>query len=306
MGKKFKLFTVSMLVLTSSALFAGGEIKNAVKSNAYGLANSAFSYGNSAIESWARNNITSLRLIELETKVRDSSKPHFRILSVFELTDNEYNAILSQLSFSTFDNRETINAGLVYRQFNADRTMMYGANMFFDQQLHTGHQRVGIGIELKSSVYDFNLNFYDATSSIHHVDGVPEVAAGGYDAEIGMVVPYVPWAKVYYKAYQWNNETLNIKNGENLSLYMEPTSRFSLEAGIQNDNTVSSKKTFVKLNYIICCADEKSRPSMFSVSTQAYNYVPLDNKRMYEKVRRENNIIVVRGGGGISVTASGF
>ena len=45
---------------------------------------------------------------------------------------------------------------------------------------------------------------------------------------------------------------------------------------------------------------------MFSVSTQAYNYVPLDNKRMYEKVRRENNIIVVRGGGGISVTASGF
>ena len=183
---------------------------------------------------------------------------------------------------------------------------MYGANMFFDQQLHTGHQRVGIGIELKSSVYDFNLNFYDATSSIHHVDGVPEVAAGGYDAEIGMVLPYVPWAKIYYKAYQWNNETLNIKNGENLSLYMEPTSRFSLETGIQNDSTVSSKKTFVKLNYIICCADEKSRPSMFSVSTQAFNYVPLDNKRMYEKVRRENNIVVVRGGGGISVTASGF
>ena len=306
MGRKFKLFTVSMLMLTSNTLFAGGEIKSAVKSNAYGLANSAFSYGNSAIESWAKNNIASLRLIELETKVRDSSKPHFRILSVFELTDNEYNAILSQLSFSTFDNRETINAGLVYRQFNANRTMMYGANMFFDQQLHTGHQRVGIGIELKSSVYDFNLNFYDATSSIHHVDGVPEVAAGGYDAEIGMVLPYVPWAKIYYKAYQWNNETLNIKNGENLSLYMEPTSRFSLETGIQNDSTVSSKKTFVKLNYIICCADDKSRPSMFSVSTQAFNYVPLDNKRMYEKVRRENNIVVVRGGGGISVTASGF
>ena len=58
-----------------------------------------------------------------------------------------------------------------------------------------------------------------------------------------------------------------------------------LETGIQNDSTVSSKKTFVKLNYIICCADEKSRPSMFSVSTQAFNYVPLDNKRMYEKVR---------------------
>ena len=62
MGKKFKLFTVSMLVLTSSALFAGGEIKNAVKSNAYGLANSAFSYGNSAIESWARNNLSLIHI----------------------------------------------------------------------------------------------------------------------------------------------------------------------------------------------------------------------------------------------------
>ena len=306
MGNKFTLTILLIMSASSAVLAGGGDIKSAVESKAHNVANQAFSYGNSAIESWARNNITSLRLIELETKVRDSSKPHFRILSVFELSDNEDNAILSQLSFSTFDNRETINAGLVYRQFNVDRTMMYGANMFFDQQLHTGHQRVGIGIELKSSVYDFNLNFYDATSSIHHVDGVPEVAAGGYDAEIGMVLPYVPWAKIYYKAYQWNNETLNIKNGENLSLYMEPTSRFSLEAGIQNDSTVSSKKTFVKLNYIICCADEKSRPSMFSVSTQAFNYVPLDNKRMYEKVRRENNIIVVRGGGGISVTASGF
>ena len=306
MGDKFKLLAVSILMLMSSTLFAGGEIKSTVKSNAYGLANNAFSYGSSAIESWAKNNITSLRLIELETKVRDSAKPHFRILSVFELTDNEYDAILSQLSFSTFNDRETINAGLVYRKFNTSKTLMYGANMFFDQQLHTGHQRLGLGLEFKSSVYDFNLNFYDARSSIHHVDGVPEVVASGYDAEIGMVVPYVPWAKIYYKAYQWNNETLNIKNGENLSIYMEPTSRVSLEAGLQNDNTVSSKKTFVKLNYIICCADEKSRPSMFSVSTQAFNYTPLDNKRMYEKVRRENNIVVVRGGGGISVTASGF
>ena len=295
-----------LLLVVNTATAGGSDVKSAIESSAYNVANQAFMYGNSAIESWARDNISSLRLIELETKIRDSSKPTFRLLSVFELTGNNHNALLSQISFSTFDDRETFNAGVIYRTFNTSKTVLYGTNFFFDQQLRTGHQRFGVGLEIKSSAYDFNLNFYDASSQIHHVEGVPEVAAGGYDAEIGMPVPYLPWAKLYYKAYQWNNETLDIKNGENLSLYMEPTSRFSLETGIQNDSTVSSKKTFVKLNYIICCADEKSRPSMFSASTQAFNYAPLDNKRMYEKVRRENNIIVVRGGGGISVTASGF
>ena len=293
------------VLIMSSSLYAG-EASKAVDQIKNSAINQAFSYGDSAIESWARDNLTSLRLIEIETRSREDSKPTFRAISLFEIGGNDFNKILSQISYSTFDDDETLNAGLVYRMMNSDMTVIYGLNIFYDHQFNTGHARTGLGFEMKSSVYDVNINFYEAQTELHHVDGAPEVAAGGYDAEIGMQVPYLPWAKLYYKAYQWNNETLDIKNGENLSLYMEPTSRFSLEAGLQNDNTVSSKKTFIKLNYIICCADEKSRPSMFSVSTQAFNYVPLDNNRMYEKVRRENNIIVVRGGGGISVTASGF
>ena len=41
-----------------------------------------------------------------------------------------------------------------------------------------------------------NINLYEAMSEIHHVNGAPEVAAGGYDAEVGAQVPYLPWAKV--------------------------------------------------------------------------------------------------------------
>ena len=283
-----------------------GQLESAVQNKMKDTANRAFSYGDDLFETWARDNFSSLRLIEIETKVTDSAKPQMRLISLFEIFGDGYNAVLSQLSFSTFDDREIFNGGVVYRTFNNDKTLMYGTNLFYDQQLNTGHKRFSLGFELKSSVYDFNLNLYDASSSIHHVEAVPEVAAGGYDAEIGIVMPYLPWVKIYYKAYQWNNETLNIKNGENLSLYMEPTSRLSLEAGMNNNSTLSSKKTFVRLNYILCCADESTRPSMFNVSSKAFNYVPLEEKRMYEKVRRENNIIVVRGGGGISVTASGF
>jgi hypothetical protein len=121
-----------------------------------------------------------------------------------------------------------------------------------------------------------------------------------------MAMPYLPWAKLYYKTYQWSSETLDIKNGENLSIYMEPTSKFSIEAGRQNDSNTAGVKSYVKFNYIICCGDENSRPSLFTVSSKAFNYAPLDNRRMYEKVRRENNIIVLRGGGGVDVTASGY
>ena len=302
-----KLLQIIVLLFIANNSYAGGSaVKSALESNAYGIANQAFTYGNSAIESWAKDNMSSLRLIELETKVRDNARPHLRLLSVFELTGNKHNALLSQISFSTFDDRETFNAGLVYRSFNTAKTVLYGTNIFFDQQLHAGHQRFGIGFEIKSSVYDFNVNFYDSLSKIHHIDGVPEIAAGGYDAEIGMTMPFVPWAKLYYKAYQWNSETLDIKDGQNLSIYMEPTSRLSIEAGVQDDNSITSKKSYIKLNYILCCADEKNRPSLFTVSSKPFNYAPLDHKRMYEKVRRENNIIVVKGGGEIAVTASGF
>jgi hypothetical protein len=47
-------------------------------------------------------------------------------------------------------------------------------------------------------------------------------------------------------------------------------------------------------------------PNIFTVSNNAYNFSKIDSDRMYEKVRRENNIIIVKGGGAIAITASGF
>jgi len=86
---------------------------------------------------------------------------------------------------------------------------------------------------------------------------------------------------------------------------MEPTPRLSVEVGMQDDDNMSSN-TFLKLNYILCCNDRRIGSPIFTVSSNAYNYGKIDSQRMYEKVRRENNIITVRGGGEFVVTASGF
>ena len=292
-------------IIISSSLNAG-EASKAINQMKDSAINQAFSYGDSAVESWARDNLTSLRLIEIETRSREDSKPTFRAITLFELTGNEYNKILSQISYSTFNDRETLNTGLVYRTLNQDMTRMYGINIFYDHEFNHGHARTGLGFEMKSSVYDVNINFYEAMTERHHVEGAPEVAAGGYDAEIGALLPYLPWAKLYYKTYQWNNITQNIRHGQTVSLYMEPTSRLSVEAGMQDDSTTNSHNAFLKLNYVVCCNERKMGPSIFTVSKNAYSFGRINPDRMYEKVRRENNIVTVRGGGGITVQASGF
>ncbi len=294
----------TLLLLVSSVVVAGG-VKDAVNQVKNSAMQKAYAYGDTAIESWARDNLSSLRLIEVETRSRADSKPTFRAITLFELTGNDFDKILSQISYSTFNDRETINTGLIYRSMNQSMTHIYGINIFYDHEFNTGHARTGLGFEMKSSVYDVNINFYEDLSDIHHVDGVPEVVASGYDAEIGAQVPHLPWAKVYYKAYQWNSETLDIKDGQNISLYMEPTPRLSVEVGMQDDDNMSSN-TFLKLNYILCCNDRRIGSPIFTVSSNAYNYGKIDSQRMYEKVRRENNIITVRGGGEFVVTASGF
>ena len=305
-NKKSCIFGCALAFLLTSSISVAGGVKDAVNQAKNSAMQQAFSYGDSAIESWARDNLSSLRLIEVETRSRADSKPTFRAISLFEITGNDFNKILSQLSYSTFDDDETMNAGLIYRMMNSDMTVIYGVNIFYDHQFNTGHARTGLGFEIKSSAYDVNINLYEAMTERHHDNGAPEVAAGGYDAEVGALLPYLPWAKLYYKRYQWNSETKNIRHGEAISVYMEPTSRLSVEAGMQDDSTTNSHNAFVKLNYTLCCNERKIGPSIFTVSQNAYTLGKINQDRMYEKVRRENNIVTVKGGGGISVTASGF
>ena len=87
---------------------------------------------------------------------------------------------------------------------------------------------------------------------------------------------------------------------------MEPTSRLSVEAGMQDDSTTNSHNAFLKLNYEVCCNEKKVGSRAFTVSKNAYTFGRINRDRIYEKVRRENNIITVSGGDGIIVQASGF
>ena len=75
-----------------------------------------------------------------------------------------------------------------------------------------------------------------------------------------------------------------------LSVQLQPTGRVSLEIGIHDDNTMSNDREFVKINYVLCCNNETTNQNFMFISPVAYSYQSVE-KRFYEKVRRENNMV---------------
>lgn len=273
-------------MFSASSVHSGGATDNAINS----AVNNAMPHVNSAIEDWAIRNVPQLKLIEVETRFRNYSKTDYRILGLLELQRSGNEAYLSQFSLSSFQSRETLNLGLVWRKLSSNNTLMYGGNVFYDREFNTDHSRIGFGLELKSSVYDLNFNLYEALSNKETVDGALEEAADGYDLEVAMYLPYLPWAKAYYKVYEWDSSIYDIKHGEVLSIQLQPTGRVSLEIGIHDDNTMSNDREFIKINYVLCCNNETTNQNFMFISPVAYSYQSVE-KRFYEKVRRENNMV---------------
>ena len=264
--------------------------------------NNVTGYVDTTIESWAKQNISNLRLIEVETRIRNYSKTDYRILGMTEFSGTSNEKYLSQFSFSSFDSTETINLGFVWRKLSDNETLMYGYNIFYDHEFNTNHSRVGFGLELKSSVYDVNFNMYRALTSKKSINDTTEEAADGHDLEVAMYMPYLPWAKIYYKGYRWNSSIYDIKHGEVLSLHLQPSGRFTLEMGIHDDSTMSNDREFVKLTYLVCCDNSSTNKNIVFMTKNAYSYKSVSD-RFYEKVRRENNI--VKGISGAAVVGRG-
>ena len=78
-------FTSALLALVMTTTVYAGEASKAVNQVKNSAINQAFSYGDSAVESWAKENLSSLRLIEIETRTREHSKPTSRAISLFEI-----------------------------------------------------------------------------------------------------------------------------------------------------------------------------------------------------------------------------
>ena len=146
-----------------------------------------------------------LKRIELSWDVSTEGKPLYDILTVQPLlqSDNLHHTIFTQARVAYGDDgRTTANVGLGYRNLTLDEKLILGVNSFFDYEFPYHHQRVGLGVEIKSSALELYSNYYNAVTDWRYADtGYIEKALDGYDVEIGTQLPYLPWAYLFAKKY---------------------------------------------------------------------------------------------------------
>ncbi len=254
--------------------------------------------------------------IEFEAEIQDDGKPYWSLLTVQPLYESEgkEQTVFTQLSQNRYEylgtDRDVTNIGLGYRQLLNDNTIMLGANTFFDWEWKRQHKRFGMGVEAKWSGLDFASNAYwgiGGATGRGLSGGTREEVLDGYDVELGLQVPYMPWARVYGKRYFWDS-VLNSEDikGWTASLEADVHQNLTVEAGWRDDN-FSDDEVFMKLSFNFGPGGgQANRPVALSssfIADQAWDMRDMSEHNL-DKVRRENRIIVERRSSGVVISRS--
>lgn len=281
---------------------SGGDAKS--------FADSARGFASQQAEDFLRDSIFShLDRTEFSLQV-GKGKPVFNILTVQPLyeSDDLADTAFFQGSVFGFDGRTTLNLGLGYRRMLFDEKLLAGANAFFDHEFPKDHQRSSLGLELRSSVAELNVNRYFAVTGWRADRGGAQARTlPGHDAELGVTLPYLPYVKAYAKTFRWYSydNAPDVKGATySLAGYLLPG--LQVEAGRTNYSSVgNSDENFLRLTYTLYL--EKTKNERFAkpfVAAVPYSLDSMKGERL-DKVRRENRIFKQKRNN-FSVTASGF
>ncbi len=279
---------VASQVISSSQ---GGNVLDGAARKVTGLAAGEL---NQAAKSWLDQYFP---YAEFGVGLGSPTKPTFGALVVAPLSNREdvVNTIFNQTSIYHNDGRTTLNLGLGYRRLASEKKILLGVNAFYDQEFPHNHQRSSIGFEARSNVAEVNANRYISMSNWKGVGaGYEERALGGHDIELGLALPYTPWAKIYGRKFQWNayDGASNIEGSDyTLRAAIPLLPGLVIEAG-RRDFVSGKDVEFARITFQITGPD-RNRESKPLFTEQAYHLTSMEDRR-YEKVRRENLIIKQR------------
>jgi hypothetical protein len=241
---------------------------------------------------------TFLARTELELKLEDLSKPEGSILTVqplYESNDLKY-TIFTQGSLFVHDGgkRYTANLGLGLRHLFANEALLFGLNTFYDHEFPYDHGRTSFGMELRSTAFEFNSNIYQGRTSFRKGrDGNTEKALGGYDLEVGAQVPYLPWAKIFAKKFEWDKAEVAFDDieGETYSLRLDVpvVDGLLIEAGRTNFSA-RENTDFLKISYKLNFLQKEINSNSQIVDDRAFRFGSMKDHRL-DKVRRTNIIV---------------
>jgi hypothetical protein len=197
---------------------------------------------------------------------------------------------LNQTNISDHNDRQTLNIGFIYRNLSSDNKWVSGVNFFYDHEFPKNHQRASVGLEIKSSPFEINSNYYQAISTGKTVGDNTERAMDGVDAEIGIQVPYMPSSKLFFAGYEWDGVDYDVKSGNKISLRVRPTAALEIEVGAEDNDRQSDYKATAKITFTKTFGDSPERNSGLYISDKMFEYQDMSGE-VYEKVRRQNRIV---------------
>ena len=248
--------------------------------------------------------------VEISFSTKEGNKPTTGILVVAPLSDQEdvQNTLFTQVSAFYTDNRTTLNAGLGYRRLVSDNTLMLGMNAFYDHEFPYDHGRYSIGLEARTTVGEINANMYQATTKWKTgKNGQQERALDGWDIEAGLPLPYMNWATVFVKRYEWSGEDgrKDIKgNDAQLRAYVPILPGLEIQAGRTFKDDEKDSNYFTAIFNVTEAFSNKPKQQVQWFNDTAYKLESMEDRR-YEKVRRNNIIVKQIGGAGFIAKAVG-
>jgi adhesin/invasin len=247
----------------------------------------------------------SLARTEVSVTAQKFSKPLFSILTTQPIIQSGDTTWFYQGSiFRTEEEgtpRNTVNLGTGLRELVYDNKILIGGNIFYDHEFPYDHQRVGFGLEARTSVGEINANQYFKSSGVRtNKYGFSEQALDGEDIEIGTHIPYVPKWKVFAKHFSYNIPGGTDLSGREYSTEFRMPLGLTLVAGKKfYENNIKENQQYIMLSYSLAIGRDPSNDIAQIITNNAYDFQTMESHTL-DKVRREN-LIVKQVSGGLKV-----
>jgi len=293
----------SIIIFLLSSQLAADDIKQAATAKLSSELNSLKNnYINNAITSLENLIIETIPNTEISITGAEELKPQWEVLTVQPLRDDGENITFFQGSLLRWDgDRDTINLGIGQRKFLLDKTVMLGANAFYDHEFQIDHSRTGLGLEMITSVGEARTNRYFANSNSrknNNRSNAEEVALDGYDYEIGTHAPYIPDWKFFIKYFSWDKPNTNVDiEGYTYSTEFMTPFGLKLVAGLNKYDNSKDEQAFFSLVFSSSKTDKNKK----IIQAKAYDLKSVEDQKL-TKVRRQNKII----NSSFSIKAGGY
>ena len=283
-----KKFAIALLV-SSFALNANAQD---LKNKAQDLKNNATSKITSNLNkslSSSLGNIFPTAEVSLSSGKTQKVKGNILVVKPLSDMEDKENTTFTQGSiYFSDDDTETLNLGLGQRKLLDNENLILGANLFYDHELSSDHQRASFGVEAITSVGSLRANQYYGLSGWRNVKNVQEKALDGHDIEVGMPLPYLPWTKAFYRTFEWEGASGSSDlQGDEVSLEANLPFGLNVEVGKRSNDSTTEDREFVSLTWKCCY---KSDQQTFGLSEKAFNLTSVADQR-FQKVRRQNLIV---------------